>query len=139
LLYDPQPAHRCLGAAQCSSGIIAFLSSSPSSVKEYSTLGGISANDSLLTIPSACSSLRVSASVFGLMFPSCCISALNLSFPWFPIALTMSRDHFLPMTSITPSRGHRHMGLFCSSNFSLSWGILAILTQSRYFTINLIS
>ena len=68
-----------LVAAHFSRGIIALLSSAPSLVREYSTRGGISAKDSLLISPSACSSFNVSDNVFGLIPSNSFIRPLNLS------------------------------------------------------------
>jgi len=67
--------------AHCSRGRIAFLSCVPSFVREYSTLGGISANDSLMISPSRWSSWSVSVKVVGLIPCSSSIIRLNLSFP----------------------------------------------------------
>ncbi len=96
-----------LVAAHFKTGMIAFLSSMPSCVSEYSTRGGISAKDSLMTNPSACSSFKVSDNVFGLIPFNSFISPLNLSFPRLPRALMIKSAHFLLMTSMTPLRGQK--------------------------------
>jgi len=104
-----------------------FLSSFPSSVREYSTRGGISLKLSFFTKPSACRAFKVSDKVFGLMSPSSFIKLLNLSVPWFPRAFVIRRVHFLLITSIIPFRGQKQR---CSVPFclhSLSFGIVSIL------------
>lgn len=98
-----------LVAAHFKRGMIAFLSSIPSRVSEYSTRGGISAKDSLLINPSAWSSFSVSDKVFGLIPPNSSIKPLNLSLSRLPRALTIKSAHFLLMTSMTPSRGQKQM------------------------------
>ena len=87
--------------------MIAFLSSAPFSVSEYSTRGGISAKDSLLIICSVWRSLSVSDKVFGLMPLNSFIKSLNLKVPRLPRALTTKSVHFLLMTSMTPFMGQR--------------------------------
>lgn len=69
---------RC-AAAHSIIGCTDRVSFSPSAVNEYSTLGGASANTSLRTSPSRCSSRRVSDSVLGLMPGNASDSALNRS------------------------------------------------------------
>jgi hypothetical protein len=121
-----------LFAVHSRSGIIDFLSSVPSFVREYSTRGGISAKDSRVIRPSFWRSFNVSESVFGLMPCRVSIILLNLSFPWLPNVLIIRSAHFLLITSIMPFRGQRHV-----------WGFLGgmgftFLGYSDYFTINLI-
>jgi len=136
-MFGGQFAHRVLSmvllfAVHSRSGIIDFLSSIPSFVREYSTRGGISAKDSRVISPSVCRSFSVSESVFGLMPCRVSIILLNLSFPWLPNVLIMRSAHFLLITSMMPFRGQRHV-----------WGCLGgmwftFFVYSDYFTINLI-
>jgi len=100
-----------LDDAHSNNGMIDLRSSAPSLLKEYSTRGGISLNDCLSINPDFCSSFNVSASVFGLISFSSCISSLYLILLWLPISLTTSKAHFLLMMSITPSNGHKHITL----------------------------
>ena len=86
-------------------GIIDFLSSVPSVVREYSTRGGISAKDSLVIKPSVWRPFSVSESVFGLMPFNVSMSLLNLSFPQLPNALMMRSVHFLLIMSMMPLSG----------------------------------
>jgi len=94
--------------------MIAFHSPLPSSVREYSTRGGISAKDSRCTKPSFCSFFRVSETVFGLTICSCFMSSLNRALPQLPMTLIIKSAHFLPITSIMPSSGQE-----CISSFSM--------------------
>ncbi len=95
-------------------GRIAFLSSAPSFVREYSTRGGISAKDSRLISPSVCSSFSVSDRVFGLTLSRVFIKLVNRSFPLFPNALIIISAHFLLMMSMTPFTGQKQV-LLCFS------------------------
>ena len=113
-------------------GIIDFLSSTPSFVSEYSTLGGISAKDSRLIKPSVWSSFRVSDRVFGLMPFRVSIIWLNLSFPLLPKVLMISSAHFLLIMSIMPFSGHRQVW------FGFSHMFVAFFVDSNCATINLI-
>ena len=113
-------------------GIIDFLRSTPSFVSEYSTRGGISANDSLWIRPSVWSSFRVSDRVFGLMPCRVSIIWLNLSFPLLPNVLIMSSAHFLLIMSIMPLSGHRQVW------FGFSHMLVAFFGDSNCVTINLI-
>ena len=132
-----QLPHRLLSipplfAVHSKRGIIDFLRSTPSFVREYSTRGGISAKDSLLIKPSAWSSFSVSDRVLGLMPCRVCINLLNLSFPWLPNVLMIKSAHFLLIRSITPFRGQ--MQVCCSLLFI----IVTFFEDSNYITINLI-
>ena len=119
-----------LFAVHSKSGIIDFLSSAPSFVREYSTRGGISANDSRLIKPSAWSSFSVSDSVFGLIPLKVSMILLNRSFPQLPNALIIRSAHFLLIRSMTPLRGQRQG---CSS---FSHMIFAFVEDSDCVTIN---
>ena len=85
---------------------MAFHKLIPSSVREYSTRGGISAYDSRFIKPSLWSFLSVCERVFGLTFGKWLSISLNLAFSQFPIVLMASRLHFLLIMSMTPSSGH---------------------------------
>ena len=112
-----------LRAAHRISGIIAFPSSIPSSVSEYSTRGGISAKDCRVISFSACRSLSVSERVFGLMPPSSFMRSVNLSLPLLQSPLMIRSAHFLLMTSMTPSMGQKHRWLHCLGMFCyFLWG-----------------
>jgi hypothetical protein len=89
-------------------GIIAFPKATPSSVSEYSTLGGISANAFLLIRPAFSSSFSLLVRVFGFISPSLCWSSLNLTLSHLPTVHTIWSAHFLLMTSIIPSNGQIH-------------------------------
>jgi len=80
----------------------------PSSVRKYSTRGGISEKDSRPTKCSSCSSRNVSESVFGLTPCSSDIRALNLIRPEVPSLLMMSRAHFLDIVVRIPPNAHTH-------------------------------
>ena len=118
-----------LFAVHSKSGIIDFLSSVPSFVSEYSTRGGISANDSRLIKPSACRSFSVSDRVFGLMPFNVSISLLNLSFLLLPMVLMISSAHFLLITSMIPLSGQMQTRL--SSHITFTF-----VGDSNYITIN---
>jgi len=115
-----------LVSAHCSKGSIAFLSCFPSSVKEYWTLGGISANDSFSTSPSLQSPARVSASDLGLIPFNSLINSLYLRIWWFPSALITRRVHFLLIVSNVPSTKHRQLQ-------PLSSTVVAITLYTRWF------
>ena len=121
-----------LFAVHSKRGIIDFLRSIPSFVREYSTRGGISAKDSRLIRRSAWSSFSVSDNDLGLMPCKVSISLLNLRVPQLPNALIIRSAHFLLIRSITPFRGQ--MQVCCS----FSYMIVAFFVDSDYFTINLI-
>jgi len=91
-------------------GIIAFPKAIPSSVSEYSTLGGITANAFLLIRPAFSSSFSLLVRVFGFMSPSLSWSSLNLSVSQLPTVHTIWSAHFLLITSIIPSNGQIHSG-----------------------------
>ena len=110
-------SHRSLSmlllfAVHSKRGIIDFLSSMPSFVREYSTRGGISAKDSLVIRPSAWSSLSVSDRVFGLIPFNVSMILLNLSFLELPSALMIRSAHFLLIRSMMPLSGQMQV---CSS------------------------
>ena len=119
-----------LFAVHSKRGIIDFLSSTPSLVREYSTLGGISAKGSRLIKPSAWRSFSVPDRVFGLIPFNVSMSLLNLSFPLLPRVLMMSSAHFLLITSMMPLSGQRQV---CSS---FSHMMIAFIEDSDCVTIN---
>ena len=119
-----------LFAVHSKRGIIDFLSSAPSFVKEYSTRGGISAKASRLIKPSAWRFFSVSDRVFGLMPLNVSTSLLNLNFPQLPNALMMRSDHFLLIRSMMPFSGQMQV---CSS---FSHMMIAFVEDSDCVTIN---
>ena len=121
-----------LFAVHSKSGIIDFLSSVPSFVREYSTRGGISAKDSRLIKPSAWRSFSVSDRVFGLMPFNVSMSLLNLNFPQLPMVLMMRSAHFLLIISMMPFSGQMQI---CSSFLHM---MTAFFEDSDCVTINLI-
>ena len=118
-----------LFAVHSKRGIIDFLSSVPSVVREYSTRGGISAKDSLVIKPSAWRSFSVSDRVFGLIPRSVSMSLLNLSFPLLPKVLMISSAHFLLITSMIPLSGQMQTRLSSHMTFTF-------VGDSDYVTIN---
>jgi len=106
--------HRCLStisrfSAHWIKGRTASQSCFPSSVREYSTRGGISGKDSRWMRFSIRRSFNTSARVLGLIPLSLCIMSLNRIFSWWPMMLMIRMAHFFAMILMIPSRGHRQM------------------------------
>lgn len=101
-------------------GRMASQRSRPSSVRKYSTLGGISENASRPTNPSRRRTASVSVRVFGLIPASSFESSLNRMRGRLPSTWMIKSAHFLEIVSITPSSGQMHATL-------LSQAIVTIL------------
>ena len=117
-------------------GIINLRSSTPSCVREYSTLGGISANASLFTKPSVSSSLSLSVNDLGLILYKDSITSLNRNFSWFPTSAMIWRAHFLLMTAIIPSRGQRQTSSPSAWHLLVSLFIVTLTFGSRFNNLN---
>ena len=111
--------------AHRSRGTITFRSSDPSSVKKYSTLGGISENDSRSIKRSSLSSFNVSDRVLGLIPSSSDIRSLNRSRPDTPSLLMIRRAHFFEMVVRIPPKAHTH-------RVSLSSHIVTSILYTEY-------
>jgi hypothetical protein len=79
----------------------------PSSVREYSTLGGISLNAYLDIRPLDSRVLRVLERTVGVTCLSSSFKIVNLIRLWFPISLTTRSAHFLDMISTTSCSGQK--------------------------------
>ncbi len=86
--------------------MIAFCSSAPLSVREYSTLGGISANARRATTPDWASLRRIHERVAGETPLSSLTRSVKRTGPWLPIAFTAKRTHFFPRRLIVPFSAH---------------------------------
>ena len=111
--------------AHRSRGTIAFRSSDPSSVKKYSTRGGISEKDSRPINRSSRSSFNVSDRVLGLIPSSSDIRSLNRSRPDTPSLLMIRSAHFFDMHVRMPPKAHTH-------RVSLSSHIVTSILYTEY-------
>jgi hypothetical protein len=100
-------------------GTTASQSCFPSSVKKYSTRGGISENTTLWINPSFWSSFNRSVSDLGLIPSRTLMISLNRNLSWCPRMLIRRIAHFFDIVVIIPSRGHKQIGLLSFSIVTL--------------------